>query len=261
MTNPTILPFTTCQIPNCHHILGQESRDLNMPFCQDHRKCESCDLPISSQDAQLCLKKARFEETPLIVVRHARCQIIVEPLTKEDPTQIKIDLLNICRLAIIPDPTLSVETNKKQAELFGQKLVVLMTLEEKILHLEMLEALAVQMRYTLLPKDREKISKTLSERGNKKFDEALKDRKANETKAPHTVKVKKNMLSRAIDALTQPPVNLPYPIAIKTVYEQETLKGTTTLVAYRLILDAMMSLKSEENQAREILESLKIKEE
>ena len=94
-----------------------------------------------------------------------------------------------------------------------------------------------------------------------KFDEALKDRKANETKAPHTVKVKKNMLSRAIDALTQPPVNLPYPIAIKTVYEQETLKGTTTLVAYRLILDAMMSIKSEENQAREILESLKIKEE
>jgi hypothetical protein len=204
--------------------------------------------------------RADNEEGP--VPRHARCQLNLNPAIITEGTQSirqsQLDFLNWCRLAIIPEPAVSIETSCETAKLAQLQLVTSMTLEQKFSHLKMLETLAVQMHLVLLPRDRDKIQAELSKRDKEKFKEAGKARKKNEDKTPHKTSVEAKRMAKAIDELTS--VGIPYTAAFKTVYDNELKKGTTAPAAYRMVFDAMLSLNTAESEVERLLSEQGIKE-
>jgi hypothetical protein len=91
----------------------------------------------------------------------------VEPLsngTSPDATitikQSEFDFLNLCRLAIIPNPDLNIRSNEIVAEGYGRQLIEKMDFEQLQKHLRMMEACAAQSRNILIanPKQRKELA-------------------------------------------------------------------------------------------------------
>lgn len=148
-----LLEKTQCII--CGKPLGQESKDLGFTLCHEHRKCEYCDSDISPEDNRVCVSAAR-EFNKEVEVIHARCRVLRMKQTNSNGqdamitiSQSEYDFLNLCRLAIIPNPDLNSTSNGKVAERYGMELIQNMSFELIQKHVEMMEHLCAQNRLFL----------------------------------------------------------------------------------------------------------------
>ena len=112
-----------------------------MRLCHEHRKCHICNLDLNAREQQWCYDHAIESGDDLESV-HPRCDSRAHQSFEQDPTltikQSEYDYLNMLRLMIIPDPALSVETNKNNAYVQSTRLITEMaSFEEKLLHLQM----------------------------------------------------------------------------------------------------------------------------
>jgi hypothetical protein len=143
--------YTECVI--CQKTLGDDSRSEGQLFCHEHRLCKYCSTEITVQESRICFNK--FEERlegeerkapdySLIDVECIRCKAI-----RHEPTiairQSEYDYLNLIRLMIIPDMNLSVITNENNAWIQSARLIQNMSLEQKLVHLSMMQSLVGQL--------------------------------------------------------------------------------------------------------------------
>lgn len=138
--------FTECVI--CKKPLGQESRDLEMRLCHEHRKCSKCEQDLRPAEQKWAHEKA-LESSDSIEVIHPRCAVLTHPTPEQDPTlsikQSEYDYLNLIRLMIEPDQDLSVITNENNAMIRVQQWMTgLSSFDDKSVALKKLEACVAQ---------------------------------------------------------------------------------------------------------------------
>lgn len=240
----------------CNRPLGQESKDLGWPYCHDHRKCVKCGEEISLLDAKISARLNDTDPQP----KHNKCSLLDKPpLIRENMVAIDeryLNFLNACRLAIIPDAALNPQTNCQTAELFTQKLVVDMTLDEKFLMSEMLTAAATQVNI-ILGKDKAVAAKAISQKESKKFKEALSEREKNDNvPAPRTFSMEAKRAAKHISAQTG--IGISYPDACKCTYQIELNKHNEPIKSWLLIIEAMMSHGTAAEEAERILSEVGI---
>jgi len=155
MLNPE--PIKACI--KCQRPLGDETRQLRIPVCHEHRKCYKCATPVDNTvEIQYCLDHN-------LAITHARC------LTVDKSTDIDEHLLNLSRLIFYPNPQIP---RPIAAQATGNVLQSLDTFlsHDHILHI-VSQAQAIAAAGTLmLQKHHRKFSIELQERDALKLKEA-----------------------------------------------------------------------------------------
>lgn len=131
--------------------------------CLSCASCETCSEDMNISEMNFCMEN----DTPF---QHARCRMKTNPI-KIAVTEQELQLLNLCRLIIIPDVDVSLETNVNTARLHWGQLWETMTLEQKFLHTQMMETV-YSAAYMGLKKDPTEVKNKLRERDNKRTHEA-----------------------------------------------------------------------------------------
>jgi hypothetical protein len=108
---------------------------------------------------------------------------LVFNLTKE---QIDLEVINSLRLILIPDVSLSLELNKKNAEKETSRLLHVMEQEEVYFMMHRMHECSAALSLLLSHKDRLKIESDLNDRRAKQFDDAMRVR----AEKPKVAKVK-----------------------------------------------------------------------
>lgn len=155
-----------CLTPTCLKPLGDLSLQEGYSHCHVCRKCSVCGLDTRPVEIAWCVDNN-------VVITHARCLTISPSLTPAGlPLEAEIDLLNLCRLLIWPDPNKSSTGNEYDAELIVDKLIVHMpNLEDRFLALRKMQSAAARLSL-LLRKDSTRIKQELDNREAEKFKSA-----------------------------------------------------------------------------------------
>ena len=149
---PPKKPTSECVL--CQKPLGQESKDLGYLTCKDHRSCLKCHEPLNAQEVKWCYDTYNELvsdgcETATLDLIHPRCVVVERPTLDKDPTlaikQSEFDFLNLIRLSVIPDISLSLTTNENNAMIQSSKLIKDWDFDKTYAHLKMLEACVAQV--------------------------------------------------------------------------------------------------------------------
>ncbi len=245
---PIVNHCTSCSKPLDIH--SSDTNDLNyweddlIPLCLNCRKCISCHRLTTSAETLLCLQ----EKWP---IQHARCMMLYSNnpsglSIREDQKWIPsgngsdisvhhsyFELLNLCRISMMPSEGLSEDTNTRVSETAHSQLIEQMSSEGKALHLKMIENIYGRCLLAI-KKDPSNLRKSAIEREAKKFSDAaaiLNEENKLKSDKKHDSSVKKE--TKKIETVMEKQLNsflsiLPRAQAIeqaKKVWESSTIKG------------------------------------
>ncbi|MDE1971244.1 MAG: hypothetical protein KGI50_06760 [Patescibacteria group bacterium] len=162
----------------CEKPLGQETQDLEIPVCHEHRKCPKCCRPVESRpEIDYCLVRN-------IEIRHARC------LSLDTPNlDMEIELLNIGRLVMLPNPLMTRESKRTAIGTALAPIIHNLKHDEILLILDAAQTLSAACSLAL-SKNRREIEQAVSEREQINEAKAKKEREEHKEKAPKTAKQK-----------------------------------------------------------------------
>lgn len=162
-----LLPITVCQIPGCLKTLGAESRDAEYPVCHEHRKCSKCNQDVQAAESQYCL------DMGIEKIVHARCRALEMPeLDKE------LDTLNLARLLIWPDPTVSRDTNNHTTATRFNHAISRLQHDEILIMLGKAQTLAAACSLAL-SKNRREIEEEINDREKNRHSSAMQNARQN----------------------------------------------------------------------------------
>lgn len=168
--------ITECVISGCAKPLGQESRDLGYPVCHEHRKCAKCGRDCQVVEVEACWRfeaAANGEKEYVLkphAVRHARCRVLEHKALSDD-----IELMNLARLLLWPDPSLSRTTLQHTTTCQFNSLVPLLNHDQLLLMIDQMEAVAAAGRLAL-GKNKRVVEEQINEREKHKAEKAIKER-------------------------------------------------------------------------------------
>ena len=170
-------------------------------YCIACRTCAYCSLMVTNVELELCLK----QKWP---TAHARCHMV-----SGDPAKAHhYDLLNLCRLIVVPDVELSEETNCIRALNAETTLFETYTSEQKYLHLKMLETV-YSATFALMRKDSKIIKAELLERDSKRMAEGIEKHKLQKRKELPTERKRFTAMEKLLESLLT--IGLPRELALK----------------------------------------------
>ncbi len=144
--------ITQCLV--CQAPLGSASREQQIPFCHECRKCSACGLPLGpleckaavSEYMELAIDEPDDKHQGIMksLIQHPRCQTLTRPTADKDPSvlvkQSYLDWLNNFRLLCEPQMELNEQTNEKQADIACHAVKARMSFEEQYIFLRRMEA-------------------------------------------------------------------------------------------------------------------------
>lgn len=165
MATSNVIPISR-ECLTCSKPLGQDSKDLGIRFCHEHRKCSKCSGDLSAKELDWCLNHS-IEDYPIeitvkdflqlykekdpsaiLTIVHPRCSAIEHKTMDQDPTltikKSEYDYLNLIRLSFVPNPDLGLTTNENNAMIGCTQLIGQMDFDQKLLFIRMMEACAAQ---------------------------------------------------------------------------------------------------------------------
>jgi hypothetical protein len=136
----------------CSKLLGHDSREQGWITCPAHRSCGSCGTRVAMpEDLRLRYNDIRDRGSELTedsLLIHPRCLML---RATQDATSFPVtvsqshyDLLNKARLSGHPDLTQSLQDNIDQAKDASSWWLSTMTFEEKLRHIQIMEAVLAQ---------------------------------------------------------------------------------------------------------------------
>ena len=147
LNNPIVTACVLCGTP-----LGHDSREMGWIVCNAHRSCSSCGCRVAMpEDIRLRYNDLTEREehlTPDNLLTHARCLML---RAKSDATAFPVtvaqshyDLLNYARLSVHPTVDTDLQTNIDIAKDAHTWYLATMSFEEKLRHVQILEAILAQ---------------------------------------------------------------------------------------------------------------------
>ena len=133
-------------------------------ICLPCGDCMTCNEQVTIDEINLCISAN-------LPVQHARCRMKTNPNARIPVDERELALLNQCRLIIVPDVDLSQESNAQRARLNWNMLWESFTIEQKFLHVQMMETV-YQSAYLALKKDPSEVKNKLKERDEARTKEA-----------------------------------------------------------------------------------------
>ena len=157
------------KLPKClsceSDIQGISIKTQNGHVCLDCGLCCSCGDQVTITEIDFCLRHT-------VMIQHSRCRMkSSKDAIKIPVSEYELGILNNCRLLIIPDVEVSIETNVNSARLVHGQLWETMSLEQKFIHTQVLEAI-YSSAYMALKKDPTEVKTKLRERDMKRTEEA-----------------------------------------------------------------------------------------
>ena len=140
----------------------QSCIQAGVDVCPDCRICSHCDRMVTVPELLFSLKYN-------LPIRHSRCHAIARVPNKTVEISVEeLELLNLCRLIVLPDEDLSQETNSIRAGNASYQLWEHLTIEKKYLQTHMMERVYGDC-YTRLKKDPSDVKAKLLERDKERM--------------------------------------------------------------------------------------------
>jgi hypothetical protein len=193
MTNETCTPDCVVEFA-IHSVECQKAMEQRL---QSSSTCFICEQPIGKfsiqtqsheiciecGNCQICEKQVTIAEINLALanglpVQHARCRMKTNPNLSIPVNEYELTLLNLCRLAVVPDVTTSIETNQQRACLANQQLWSEYSLEQKYMQTQMIQALYEQA-YLAIKRDPTHVKKESFIKDGKAEVKAMDDAREN----------------------------------------------------------------------------------